>query len=172
MARGDVPIVDPYDDVALLCQVVATATTQHIRRDLAQHGFDDVREAHGYVFQGLLAGDTTITQLAQRLGVSVQAVSKTVSELEHAGYLERRRDEHDGRARTIVLTRRATSMLRRSRRARAALRDEIVERLGEQSTRALVARLREVGELYGGLDAIAKRRLRPPDGLGEILNHG
>src|SRR4051794_32484270 len=64
---GD-PVVDPHDDVALLCQVVATATTQRITRDLAAHGFDDVRATHGYVIQGLLAGDTTSTELAQRLG--------------------------------------------------------------------------------------------------------
>jgi DNA-binding MarR family transcriptional regulator len=161
----DAPLVDPHDDVALLCQVIGNATTDRITASLATHGFDDVRASHGYVFQGVIAGDTTSTQLAQRLGVSVQAVSKTVSELEAAGYLERRRDEHDGRARTIVLTRRGRTMLRRSREARAAVRDEIRDRLGDRDAQKLGVLLREVCDLYGGLDAIADRRLRPPDEL-------
>jgi len=162
---GD-PVVDPHDDIALLCQVVATATTQRITGDLAGRGYDDVRPTHGYVIQGLLAGDTTSTELAQRLGVSVQAASKTVTELEGAGYVQRVRDAHDGRARNIELTRRGRSMVQRSRTARAAVRDEIVERLGERDARTLAALLREVSEIYGGLDAISDRRVRPTDGLG------
>jgi hypothetical protein len=57
-------------------------------------------------------------------------------------------------------------MVRRSRTARAAVRDEIVERLGDRDARKLAALLREVSEIYGGLDAIGDRRVRPTDGLG------
>jgi DNA-binding MarR family transcriptional regulator len=48
---------------------------------LAELGFGDTRMSHGYVVQGLLAGDRTVTDLAERLGISVQAVSKTVREM-------------------------------------------------------------------------------------------
>ena len=161
---GD-PLVDPADDIALLCQVIATTTSTRITRALADQGFDDVRVAHGYVFQGLLAGDTTSAQLARRLGVSIQAVSKTVLELEAAGYLERRRDEHDGRARSIRLTRRARSMVQRSRAERATVQGEIAKRLGTADARQLARFLREVCELYGGLDAIGSRTVQPTEGL-------
>jgi len=159
------PLVDPADDVGLLCQVVAAATSDRVVRQLTEAGFDDVRASHGFIFQGLLAGDTTITALAQRLGVSAQAVSKTVIELEQAGYLERRRDDHDGRARIIALTERATAMLALSRRSRLAVAEEIAAALGERDSRKLARLLRAVAEQYGGMEAISARRVRPMDVL-------
>src|SRR5688500_16565965 len=99
MEEPGAPSVAPSDDVGLLCQVIASATSERVLHQLAEAGFDDVRVSHGYIFQGLLAGDSTVTQLAQRLGVTAQAVSKAVTELEALGYLERQRDERDGRAR-------------------------------------------------------------------------
>jgi DNA-binding MarR family transcriptional regulator len=159
------PLVASIDDVGLLCQVVAAATSERILRDLAAAGYPDVRPSHGYVVQGVLAGDTTVTQLAHRLGVTVQAVSKSVAELEDAGYLERRRDEHDGRTRRIALTRRGRAMVATSRRSRSAAADEVVGVLGERDTRTLVRLLQRVVERHGGLDDLAARRLRPVGGL-------
>jgi DNA-binding MarR family transcriptional regulator len=159
------PIIAPTEDIGLLCEVVSSATSDRIVQELVAAGFDDLRPSHGYVFQGLVAGDTTITQLAQRLGVSAQAVSKTVTELERLGYVERRRDERDGRARSIALTHRATKMLQRSRRARATVQAEIVDALGVRDARKLAALLRSVCDLSDGLDVIAGHRLRPRDDL-------
>jgi DNA-binding MarR family transcriptional regulator len=157
--------VEPAGDVNLLCQLVFTATTDRVVRDLSDAGFDDLRPSHGYVFQGLLAGDTTITQLAQRLGVSAQAVSKRVAELDAAGYLERRPDGADGRARSIVITARGRAMLARVRRAQDEVADDIVAHLGEHDTEELYRLLRSLCDLYGGLDVIADRRIRPSLGL-------
>jgi hypothetical protein len=39
--------------------------------------------------------------------------------------------------------------------------DEIVERLGARDAAKLAALLRAVADLYGGMDTIAARRLRP-----------
>ena len=86
--------VDPTTDLGLLSLVVATGVTERISERLADTGFDDVRDSHGYVVQGLLAGDTTVTQLGARLGISAQAVSKTVRELERAGYVAARHRCH------------------------------------------------------------------------------
>ena len=61
--------MEAIDDVGLLCQAVATATAERVMARLAAAGYGDVRASHGYVFEGLVAGDTTVTQLAQRLGV-------------------------------------------------------------------------------------------------------
>jgi DNA-binding MarR family transcriptional regulator len=163
---GD-PVPPPVaaGDVNLLCQLVFTATTERVVRDLAAAGFDDLRPSHGYVFQGLLAGDTTITQLAQRLGVSAQAVSKRVAELDATGYLERRPDGTDGRARSIVITPRGRAMLARIRQAQDEVADEIVEHLGDHDTAELYRLLRSLCDLYGGIDVIADRRIRPSLGL-------
>jgi DNA-binding MarR family transcriptional regulator len=165
MAGTGAPLVDPLDDVGLLCGVLAAAINERIVARMADEGYDDVRTSHGYVFQGLLAGDRTVTELAHRLGVSVQAVSKSVQELEGAGYLRRARDDHDGRARRVALTERAEAMLAVSRQARLEVADAVTEQLGPRNARAFVRHLRGLCEQYGALDDITTRRVRPAHGL-------
>jgi DNA-binding MarR family transcriptional regulator len=155
--------VDSSEDVALWCEVVASASAARVLRQLEEAGYGDVRVSHGYIFQGVLAGDTTITDLAKRLGVSVQAVSKSVIELEQAGYLHRRRSDDDGRARSIELTRRGRSMLATSRRARAEIAADVTEVLGTRRTATLLASLRTISTRLGTDEAVDDRRLRPPD---------
>jgi pimeloyl-ACP methyl ester carboxylesterase len=62
--------VDPTADIGLLTLAVAGAITGTMREQLEAAGFDDVRDSHGYVVQGLLAGDTTVTALAARLSMN------------------------------------------------------------------------------------------------------
>jgi DNA-binding MarR family transcriptional regulator len=163
-ARG-AQAVEAMGDVNLLSQLVFTATTKRVVTDLAAAGFDDLRPSHGYVFQGLLAGDSTITQLAQRLGVSAQAVSKRVAELDAAGYLVRRPDGTDGRARSVEITARGRAMLAKVRESQDAVAEEIVAHLGARDAAELDRLLRSLLDLYGGVDVIADRRIRPSLGL-------
>jgi DNA-binding MarR family transcriptional regulator len=153
--------VDPTTDLGLLALVVATGVTERISDRLADAGFDDVRDAHGYVVQGLLAGDTTVSQLATRLGVSAQAVSKTVAELERAGYLARVHDPGDRRARPLALTSHGNAMVDASRRARLAAARDLERWLGTRDTAELVRLLQHAAERYGGLEQLSTRRLRP-----------
>jgi DNA-binding MarR family transcriptional regulator len=166
MARTGRPLVDPREDIGLLCQVIATATSDRVLERLNDAGFDDVRVSHGFVIQGLLAGDATVTSLAERLGVSSQAVSKSVIELEERGYVARRRDLGDGRARTIELTDRAAAMLEVSRRARLDVQQEIAAHLGPANARTLARLLRTLSQGMGGEEAISGRRVRPVGGIG------
>ena len=52
----------------------------------------------------IAAGPMTQNQLVDALGLSKGAVSQTVSQLEASGFLERRKDEHDGRLQWVHLT--------------------------------------------------------------------
>ena len=124
--------VDPTTDLGLLSLVVATGVTERISGRLADAGFDDVRDSHGYVVQGLLAGDTTVTQLGTRLGISAQAVSKTVRELERAGYVARGTDATDRRARPLRLTARGEQLVDASRRARLAVAAKLEAKLVDE----------------------------------------
>jgi DNA-binding MarR family transcriptional regulator len=155
------PAVDPTADVGLLARAVASGVTDRMTEELREAGYDDVRESHGFVVQGLLAGDTTVTQLATRLGVSAQAVSKTVTELERAGYVRRGRDPDDARARPLRLTARGEAMVDASRRARRGAARDLQRWLGTRDTTELVRLLQQAAERYGGLEMLATRRLRP-----------
>ncbi len=59
-----------------------------------------------------LAGNNGIrlSDLAEALSISKQAVNKTVNQIEKAGYLERRPDPADGRGKLAVLTRRGQQL--------------------------------------------------------------
>jgi DNA-binding MarR family transcriptional regulator len=154
--------VDPTSDIGLLSLALAGGLTGRMREQLTAAGFDDVRDSHGYVVQGLLAGDTTVTALAARLGVSAQAVSKSVTELERAGYLRRGRDAEDRRARPLRLTARGEALVDASRRARQAVARDLARWLGTRDEAELIRLLQHAAEHYGGLDALTSRRLRPP----------
>jgi DNA-binding MarR family transcriptional regulator len=154
--------VDPTADIGLLTLAVAGAITATMREQLEAAGFDDVRDSHGYVVQGLLAGDTTVTALATRLGVTAQAVSKSVNELERAGYVRRGHDPADGRARPLRLTARGEALVDASRRARQTTARHLARWLGARDQAELVRLLRHAAEHFGGLEALTARRLRPP----------
>lgn len=154
--------VDPIADVGLLARTLASTITTQIREQLAAAGFGDVRDSHGYVVQGLLAGDTTVTALAARLGISAQAVSKTVSELERAHYLHRGRDAGDGRARPLRLTSRGEELVDASRRAQRVATRDLARWLGTRDHAELVRLLQHAVERRSDLDDLAAHRLRPP----------
>src|SRR5207302_752176 len=71
---------------------------------LAEHGYHDVRPSFGYVL--LAARETPIPgrELAELLGVTKQAASQLVDAMELGGYVQRRDDPDDARAKLIKLT--------------------------------------------------------------------
>ncbi|MGE0598736.1 MAG: MarR family winged helix-turn-helix transcriptional regulator [Dehalococcoidia bacterium] len=155
------PAIAAEDDIGLLCLVVSSGVTEFVLQRLAASGFADTKFSHGFIVQGLLAGDTTVTELAERLGVSVQAVSKTVQEVESLGYLEKRPDPNDRRSSNLLLTERAHANIAAARAARFEIQTELSQRLGDGGDRFL-AQLRSLADRFGGLSALAERRLRPP----------
>jgi DNA-binding MarR family transcriptional regulator len=71
---------------------------------LQRSGHHGVRVAHTSLLPHLVPEGIRTTELARRLGVSKQAVSQLVSDLEAEGYLERRGDPDDGRAKRVHMT--------------------------------------------------------------------
>jgi DNA-binding MarR family transcriptional regulator len=79
-------------------------------------GYADITAAHQAVFENIDRDGTRLTTLAQRSGITHQAMSELVHALERAGYLERRPDPADGRARIIRLTPRGQALVRQALR--------------------------------------------------------
>ena len=130
-----------------------------MREQLAAAGFDDVRDSHGYVVQGLLAGDTTVTALAARLGVSAQAVSKSVTELERAGTCAVvTTPTTAGRVR-CGSPRVGTHWWTRRARARQAVARDLGKWLGTRDQAELVRLLQHAAEHFGGLEALTTREV-------------
>ncbi|HLU53877.1 MAG TPA: MarR family transcriptional regulator [Pseudonocardia sp.] len=158
------PVPDDQLDFAVVAQLAGLALTERTLDRLHARGHTALRVAHGYLFQHLVEGPVSIGALAERLGVSQQAVSKTAAELNAAGYVRYRTDAGDRRVRRVELTERGHAAVRDAREIRAELVGELAERLGadrvESARRTLLAAL----ELAGGAAAVRRRRVRPLPG--------
>lgn len=77
----------------------------------AEHGYRDLREPHLHIFGNLGIDGLRLTDLADRAQLSLATTSELVSQLERLGYLERRPDPADGRAKLIFPTRRGRQAL-------------------------------------------------------------
>ncbi len=69
-----------------------------------ERGYTQIRPSHFSVFSNIGQGTIRLTELAERAGITQQAMGKLVKEMEEEGYVARRIDESDKRARLIELT--------------------------------------------------------------------
>ncbi len=79
------------------------------RAELAERGggisgVEGVRPAHLQVFGVIKAGGSRLTELAAGAGISLSAMAELVDDLHALGYVERRPDPDDGRAKLVCLT--------------------------------------------------------------------
>jgi DNA-binding MarR family transcriptional regulator len=149
-------------DLSLAALFAGWSLADEVARRLAAEGYDDVRFADGVVFQHLIGGPRGIGALAERLGVSQQAASKSVADLERRGYVQRVGDRADGRARLATLTARGEAAIESARRHRAALAAELAERHGVDRVEAARTLLLDVIGDLGADAAMRRRRVRPP----------
>jgi DNA-binding MarR family transcriptional regulator len=150
-------------DLPLAALFAGWAMADEVQRRIAADGLEDLRMADGVVFQHLVPGPLAIGELAGRLGVSQQAASKSVADLERRGYVRRAADPADGRARHAALTERGEAAIAAGRRHRAAVEAELATRLGAERVEAARLTLVDVLEALGGGAAVRGRRVRPPE---------
>ena len=106
----------PVPDLGIL---IASAWQEFVRAmhvDLAGHGFDDLGRSDGYVFRTLAAGPMTVSALATKLEVTKQGAGQIIDDMEARGYVVRRPDLSDGRARLVELSARGRAAMAAARR--------------------------------------------------------
>ncbi|HEV7213447.1 MAG TPA: MarR family transcriptional regulator [Blastococcus sp.] len=117
-----------------------------IQSGMAARGFDDVRPAHGFAFARISAGDATNADVAEHLGVTKQAASQLIDQLVTRGYVTRRPDPRDARARLLELTPRGTACTRAAESAAAEVVGRWRDRLPAGQFDALRAAVVALGE--------------------------
>lgn len=147
-------------DLAILVIAAARAVADELVVAHADAG-ETVRPAHGFVIRGLWAGPLTVTELAARLDVSKQAVVKVVDEMERHGYVERRADHADRRAKRLCLTARGRKVRQRALAASRRMERRLVLELGDDAVAMTRAALGRMVESAGGGEDIRARRARP-----------
>ena len=116
-------------------------------------GFDDLRPSHGNAMEQLeLEDGLRLTDLATRAGITVQSMGEFVDDLEAKGYLERRPDPDDRRAKRIYLTDRGRKNARVAKRATADVENYLAELLGQQRHHLLRRTLEDIIAAEAGDD--------------------
>ena len=122
---------------------------------IRSRGFPDFRLSDTQVVRNLEREGTRITDLAERASMTKQAMSELVRRVERAGYVERRPDPEDGRAKRVHMTERGLAMTRAAREAYGEVAESWSEALGGED----FGRLRELLiELLASQDAMPRYR--------------
>jgi DNA-binding MarR family transcriptional regulator len=105
-------------DLGVLASRFLFSLQDELFTKLADAGYDDLHPRHGSVLAYLDEDGIRATELARLSGRHKQIIGRMVDELEELGYVERRPDPEDRRAKLILPTERGLNQVR--------LGDEIV----------------------------------------------
>jgi DNA-binding MarR family transcriptional regulator len=138
---------DPRAPTPRLLSLAYNTTSTAIYERLRENGIADTRPSHGNVMEHLAFDDgLRLNDLAARAGITPQSMSQFVDELEDLGYVERRPDPDDRRAKRIHLTRKG----KRSNQVEWKVVGEI-----EEALEALLGKKR-LADLRRSLDTITR----------------
>lgn len=148
------PADPPPPPLARLLGLATAVLVDELRARLRAAGYDDQRPGHDAVFAHLPPGGLSLSGLARRAGMTKQAMSELVVDLETKGYVTRGPDPADRRTRVVTFTARGWSAVQTALAAFADIESELAGRLG----RARLAELRStLAELVGDADPRAAR---------------
>jgi len=99
-----------------LVRRTGSAMVRELIESLHRAGYADITAGHHPLFENIDAQGTRLSALAARAGVTHQSMGDLVASLERRGYVERRSDPNDGRARLVCLTPLGQRLVRRARR--------------------------------------------------------
>lgn len=109
--NGQVPVYMKEDaptqlSLGLLLRLVHQHYAQDVDAALEEAGFADIRPSHSNVFTFARPEGIQVSELTRLAHVRKQTMTQAVEELERLGYVERRPDPNDRRARLVFLTER------------------------------------------------------------------
>ena len=99
---------------------------------LADEGHAAIRPGHGCVFRFIDLEGSRLTELAERSGLTKQAVGEVVQDLEQLGYVERAPHPTDGRAKIVRLTERGLDGARAAERIFADIEARWADQVGQE----------------------------------------
>jgi DNA-binding MarR family transcriptional regulator len=110
---------------------------------IGQAGYPDLRPRHGAVLAYLVPEGRRLTEFAELSGQHKQVIGTIADELEALGYVERRPDPSDRRAKLLVPTERGRLLVEVSWRIVADLEAGVVARVGDGRFAAMKATMLE-----------------------------
>ena len=143
-----------------VAQSLMAASRAHIAAVIARlalRGYDDFPFASASLLWLLDEGGTRSTALAQRAGVSKQAMSQLVRLMERQGYLEQVPDPTDTRAKVVRMTERGEAVKTACVEVREELNRKVAGVLGMNDAGRLAADLEAAAGLFGEITGASPR---------------
>lgn len=134
-------------DLAALSARLLFALQQELFDALAGRGFADLTPRHGAVLAYLDPAGVRASELAQLSGQHKQVIGTIVDELEALGYVERKPDPADRRAKLVVPTERGLAEQRAADRIIATIERRHAKALTEPRYREFKESLRTITEI-------------------------
>ncbi|PIQ25192.1 MarR family transcriptional regulator [bacterium (Candidatus Blackallbacteria) CG17_big_fil_post_rev_8_21_14_2_50_48_46] len=106
-----------------------------------------LREAHTRLLPYLDLEGTRITDLAQRLGSSKQAVSQLVHEMESLGMVELQADPHDRRAKRVCFSPQGKKSLLHGLKILKTMEAQLALQMGEAEMQNLLSGLQKLSRI-------------------------
>lgn len=130
--------------LGLLLRLLHQHWTQSVDAALDAAGYDDIRPSHSNVFAFTPPEGIQVSALTQLANVRKQSVTQAVEELERLGYVERRPDPNDRRARLVFLTARGQGVRPVAMAAGRQVQDHWEALLGGEDIDALTQLLQKL----------------------------
>ena len=124
-------------NIGRLFQRAARAYSELALEKLKAHGHDGLTLFHTTLISNLDLEGTRITSLAQRAGVTKQAMGQVVMELQERGYIETLDDPGDKRATLVKFTQQGWQFLQDAYRVKLEIEAEYTHILGKEQMEQL-----------------------------------
>ncbi|GAA1183169.1 MarR family winged helix-turn-helix transcriptional regulator [Pseudonocardia alaniniphila] len=120
-------------DLGVLAGRLLFAVQNELFSTLAANGFADLHPRHGAVLAYIEAAGVRATELARLSGQHKQVIGTVIDELEALGYVERKPDPGDRRAKLVCPTERGLEQMRTAETIMTSIQERHARRLGHDT---------------------------------------
>ncbi|GAA3819817.1 MarR family winged helix-turn-helix transcriptional regulator [Nocardioides panacisoli] len=145
--------MQPPSDLGILVLLAYQGFVRLLHEDMAQHGYDDLGRSDGVVMRVLNGGGRKVSDLARLLDITPQGTAQIVEDMERRGYVVRRPDPADARARLVELGERGRGAIDAARAFHRRFEARMARRHGVDAIAGFRTVLDDMaGAAGGGLD--------------------
>jgi DNA-binding MarR family transcriptional regulator len=123
---------------------VADEYHRRIKEKLEAIGYNNLKLSYAAVLSRISFSGTRLVDVAEKNGMTKQAIGQLANEIEQLGYIQRIPDPFDGRAKNLVFTDLGQQLIQDSIQAVDDVEQEFAELIGEESIRQLNALITEL----------------------------
>lgn len=132
------------NDMARLLRTAADSVAKSLVTRLNDGGYPTVRASQLPVFATLDPEGTHVSVMAKRAGISRQAMSALVKDVEREGFVSTSADPNDGRAIVVSLTETGAAFCRAAIDTSRQINEEIADSIGSDALDQLREALRSI----------------------------